>query len=578
MANLSQQKRDRMIEFLKQLKEEHINDDESLIALNEIENELLAKKYGLVWERHEEQVDVLMRENVPVFTEVKERDIVADENSDSYNFLLEGDNLHSLKLLEKTHRGRIDVIYIDPPYNTKNKEFVYDDRRIGEDDAYRHSMWLSFMEQRILILKRLLSERGVIFVSIDDNEQANLKLLCDEILGEKNFIAMAIHKNNSSKNQAKFLSVSTEYVLIYAKNINELKGLYADSKDGWKLRKKGASDVNKKFQELKKAGFSLEEIEVAIKDMYRIPKYSHLSRWNKVNEFGVFKDADLSRANGPKDYTIINPETGKECVIPDRGWGKSYEELLRLQSEGLIWYGDPNTPPGMISYITGDDFSVPDSFWYYDNSIDTKLIRKLFGKDAFNNPKPLDMIISILEMVMYRDCTVLDVFAGSGTTGHAVLELNKIDGGNRKFILCTNNENNICEEVTYERIKRVIEGYADKEGIPSNLKYYKTDMIPKISDDEDYLVGDKLLEYIREMVQLENLISLDNEKYLILLTDEDADELERHPEKLEKCKGIYISSQVFLTSSQEKMFEGISVKQIPDYYFEDELREVSEIW
>lgn len=578
MANLSQQKRDRMIEFLRQLKKEHTNDDKSLAALNEIENELLAKKYGLVWERHEEQVDVLMRENVPVFTEVKNREIVADKSSDSYNFLIEGDNLHSLKLLEKTHTGRIDVIYIDPPYNTKNKEFVYDDRRIGEEDAYRHSMWLSFMEQRILILKRLLSERGVIFISIDDNEQANLKLLCDEILGEKNFIAMAIHKNNSSKNQAKFLSVSTEYVLIYAKNINELKSLYADNKDGWKLRKKGASDVNKKFQELKKAGFSLEEIETAIKDMYRIPKYSHLSRWNKVNEYGVFKDADLSRANGPKDYTIINPETGKECVIPDRGWGKSYEELLRLQSEGLIWYGDPNTPPGMISYITGDDFSVPDSFWYYDNSIDTKLIRKLFGKDAFNNPKPLDMIISILEMIMYRDCTVLDVFAGSGTTGHAVLELNKIDGGNRRFILCTNNENNICEEVTYQRIKRVIEGYADKEGIPSNLKYYKTDMIPKILDDEEYFVGDKLLEHIREMVQLENLINLDDEKYLILLTDEDADELEQHPKKLEKCKSIYISSQVFLTSSQEKMFAGISMKRIPDYYFEDELREVAAIW
>ncbi len=576
MANLSQQKRERMISVLKQLKES-VADESILMSIAEIENELLSKKYGLVWEQHEEQVDIMMRDNIPVFTEVADREIVGNTDSSDYNFLLEGDNLHCLKLLEKTHKGKIDVIYIDPPYNTKNKEFVYDDRRIGEDDAYRHSMWLSFMEQRLLILRRLLSERGVIFISIDDNEQANLKLLCDGIWGEKNFIAMAIHKNNSSKNQAKFLSVSTEYVLIYAKNIDELKRLYADNKDGWKLRKKGASDVNKKFQELKKAGFSLEEIEAAIKDMYRIPKYSHLSRWNKVNENGVFKDADLSRTNGPKDYTIVNPETGEECVIPDRGWGKSYEELLRLQREGLIWYGDPTTPPGMISYITGEDYSVPDSFWYYDNSIDTKLIRKLFGKDVFNNPKPLEMIISILEMVMYRDCIVLDVFAGSGTTGHAVLELNLNDGGNRKFILCTNNENKICEEVAYGRIKKIIQGYSDKEPIPANLKYYKTEFVAKRSDDDFYSVGEELEKHIKELLQLERGISLDSGEYLLVLTDEDADMLEKSPEKVSTCKGIYISNAVFLTKEQEKLFSCAELLPIPDYYFEEELREVGEL-
>ena len=133
MANLSQQKRQRMMEFLSKLKEEHKDDDSVLIALGEIEAELNAKKYGLVWEEHEETVDVMMKDNIPVFTECKDKEIAASD-SDTYNFLLEGDNLHSLYLLEKTHKGRVDVIYIDPPYNTKNKDFIYDDCKIGEDD------------------------------------------------------------------------------------------------------------------------------------------------------------------------------------------------------------------------------------------------------------------------------------------------------------------------------------------------------------------------------------------------------------------------------------------------------------
>lgn len=578
MANLSQIKREKMLHFLETLKEQH-SDDESLMAINQIEKELTAKKYGLVWEEHEEEVDVKMRTHIPVFTEDKEKEIVGNPESDEYNFLLEGDNLHSLKLLEKTHKGKIDVIYIDPPYNTKNKDFIYDDKRIGEEDAYRHSMWISFMEKRLKILKKLMSSKGVIFISIDDNEQANLKILCDSIFGEKNFISMAIHKNNSSKNQAKFLSVSTEYVLIYANNMDELKRIYSEKSEGWKVKKKGATDINKKFLELKKAGFTLSEIEMAIKDMYRIPKYSHLSRWNKVNANGVFLDADLSRANGSKEYTIINPYTGKECVIPERGWGKSKEELLRLQEEGLIWYGDPNTPPRMISYITGDDFSVPDSFWYYDNSIDTKLIKKIFGREAFNNPKPLEMIINILEMVMYKNEVVLDIFAGSGTTAQAVIELNKEDGGNRKFILCTNNENNICEEVTYQRLKTVITGLrADgsqySDGLPSNLKYYKTDFIPKSSEE----LYDNLLEHMMEMIQLQYGVKVDNEKYVIIMDDDEMDEFEKNFQQYNELKALFINQDVLLTTSQEKLLSNINTYIIPDCYFDFELREAGELW
>ena len=148
MANLSQMRREKMLNFLETLKEQH-SDDASLIAINEIEKELTSKKYGLVWEEHEEEVDVKMQTHIPVFTEVEDKEIIGDTDSDKYNFLLEGDNLHSLKLLEKTHKGKIDVIYIDPPYNTGNKDFVYQDRYVGMEDSFRHSMWLSFMEKRL---------------------------------------------------------------------------------------------------------------------------------------------------------------------------------------------------------------------------------------------------------------------------------------------------------------------------------------------------------------------------------------------------------------------------------------------
>ena len=567
-----------MIAFLEKLKEQH-NDDNSLIAINQIEKELTSKKYGLVWEEHEENVDVKMETHIPVFTEVNEKEIIGDSKSERYNFLLEGDNLHSLRLLMKTHKRKIDVIYIDPPYNTKNKDFIYNDTRIGEDDGFKHSKWLSFMNARLREMKELLSPKGVLFISIDDNEQANLKLLCDDIFGESNFMAMAIHKNNSSKNQAKFMSVSTEYVLIYASNMEELKKAYPENGDGWRVRKKGASDINKKYKELKKAGFSLEEIGRAIKDMYRIPKYAHLSRWNKVNEKGVFVDADLSRANGAKDYTIINPSTGKKCVIPSRGWGKSYEELLRLQEEDLIWYGDESTAPRMISYITGDDYSVPDNFWYFDSSVDTKLLKNIFGSDVFNNPKPVEMIKQILEMASYKDSIVLDAFAGSGTTGHAVMELNQEDGGCRRFILCTNNENNICEEVTYRRLLTVISGkrsdgtiYSD--GLPENLKYYKTDYVDKGSES----ICDDLVKHIIEMVQLQYGVKVDNKRYIIIMDDDEMDEFEKNYKSYKEVKAVFINQEVLLSTSQENLLEGLNAFIIPDCYFDYELREVGELW
>ncbi len=216
MANLSQIKREKMLAFLEALKEQH-DDDESLMAINQIERELTAKKYGLVWEEHEEEVDLKMQTHIPVFTEVKEKEIVDSSDSDECNFLLEGDNLHSLKLLEKTHKGKIDVIYIDPPYNTGAKDFIYDDEIVDLKDGFRHSKWISFMNARLRVAKKLLSNKGCIFISIDDNEHASLKLLCDEIFGEERFVALIPWRKRTAKSDVPYgISQDCESILCYA--------------------------------------------------------------------------------------------------------------------------------------------------------------------------------------------------------------------------------------------------------------------------------------------------------------------------------------------------------------------------
>ena len=183
MTNLSQIKRKRMLAFLQKIREEH-SDDESLIAINEIATALSEKKYGLVWEQHEERVDFEMHTKVPVFSEITSHEIIADATL-PYNFLLEGDNLHSLKLLEKTHKGKIDVIYIDPPYNTGNKDFIYDDSFVDDLDGFKHSKWLSFMNERLIVARNLLADNGVLVISIGYQEVHNLVLLCQELFDSR---------------------------------------------------------------------------------------------------------------------------------------------------------------------------------------------------------------------------------------------------------------------------------------------------------------------------------------------------------------------------------------------------------
>ena len=552
MGNLSQKRRAEMLEYLNHLKEIH-TDDESRIALGKIETALTEKKYGLVWEEHEEEVDKQLVHNIPVFREVEDKKILADENAD-FNFLLEGDNLHSLKLLEKTHKGKIDVIYIDPPYNTGSKEenFKYDDNRIDRNDAYRHSKWLSFMNERLVIAKELLSDEGVLFISIDDNEQAQLKLLCDEIFGEDyvetNIWSLIDSSESTFQKTAGYTTRKEhEYILTIRKNLKFKFNKYNDFID---------------FKE----------------DSFSNPDNDPRGDWFSGN---ISRTAIKSKT-GSKYYTIYTP-TGASY---SRNWTLSKEEYNIALSENRIYF--PKNGDGVPRYKifkTDKKETIQSSII---SGVKTSItgkneVKNILGYEAIKFPKPTDLIKRLIEISSNNKSIILDFFAGSGTTGHAVIELNHEDGGKRKFILCTNNENGIAENVCYKRIEKVIRGYKytsrkkeiEVEKLPSNLKYYKTEFIPKLSEDEEIL-SSKLLDYIKEMVELENMCEIDGNTRRIILSDED---LKIALSEMEESGVLYIPSFILLTNEIKDSIEErkLEVVTIPDYYFTEELREVNEL-
>ncbi len=609
MANLSQQKRERMLKFLETIKAEH-TDDESIIALNEIENELNSKKYGLVWEQHEEAVDMQMRTHVPVFTEVPEREIKASLDDEGYNFLLEGDNLHSLKLLEKTHRGKIDVIYIDPPYNTINKDFIYDDVFIDGNDTFKHSKWLSFMSERLMIAKNLIKKDGVIAISIGYQEVHNLMILCNEIFDTKQVVCVTVQTSGGKPNGG--FTFVQEYLIYITptsfspKSMTFTGGVNRSPFEGLTL-----STFDKTTRPNQAYPIFVDNQTMHIVGVGK----SLTERIDDGSYVGSKADFEFDYSEAPEGASAVFPisSKGNECVwrlIPSRlinDWKKGYIKVSKNKSkknpneysiqylpEGVIEKiesGELNvvgTEQGMPTLIFGDNQTVGSeipTIWTEKEFFTTKgtgLISEIFNEKKFSYPKPLEFIMEILQGISNDDSLVLDFFAGSGTTGQAVLELNMKLGGNRRFILCTNNENNICNDITYPRLNTVITGkrvdnssYSD--GLPSNLKYYKTDYIEKSSDDDFYSVEEELTKHIKEMIELERGISIDNEKYLLVLTDEDADALERTPDKVKNCKAVYISGAVFLTRSQEALLNGIETITIPQYYFEDELMEVGEL-
>ena len=563
-TNISKKKRDDLLDKIKQIRAfiaaapQDENTGNLLSYLSELEKDVNGKKYGLVFEEHREKINEVLDTHTPVLTE--DADLFIDHGG-QMNFLLEGDNLAALKLLEKTHRGKIKMIYIDPPYNTANKDFAYDDTRVDLTDTFRHSKWLSFMRERLRIARNLLRDDGILFISIDDNEQSDLKLLCDEIFKEENFFSQVIIQSNKRGQTYKQIAKTHEYLLIYTRSpeaeFNEIDKT-DDDNDLNLLDKIGAYNV----RELRN----------------RNPKFGKHNRPNLfypiyVNPSIVDKDGfcPISLAY-TTDYCVevypFNSTGGESC------WRWS----TKLLSENI----NSNTQfSNVVARAKRDGtFNIYEkyrkttykakSIWLETDVITEKgtvELGELGLSERFPFPKPLFLLKKCLQIGTNSNDIILDFFAGSGTTGHAVMKLNAEDGGTRRFILCTNNENGICRDVTYERIRRVI----DKEDYAASLKYYKIDYVP-ISDRMYYEYADELLRHIRELVELENGINFTgNAEIAIVLTEDELAVFIADKDRFAKCRRLYMGHDLLPDEEQEAaLFQNkIDVSIIPDYYYRD---------
>lgn len=512
----------------------------------DLEKEVRQKKYGLVFEQHKERVDVELEKNLPVLTENRSRFI---DNGGDVNFLIEGDNLAALKLLEKTHRGKIDVIYIDPPYNTGNEDFTYNDSIVGTDDTFRHSKWLSFMEKRIALAKKLLASNGVIFISIDNHEFAQLKFLCDDVFGESNFVEVLKWKR---KKQPSFLSRHTasvmEYVVVYAKSYFCLE----------KLSIEGASDATKKV-----INISNQECERHFAKGVRVK----LEGTGIINA-GTYKIKTMS-VTYKQDVCYKDGKTLNQVDVVAR-FSESQERIDSFIKKDLLFItANKGLRRDVSEEEVGRRKSITDLLLDWgDNQDSEKEQQEIFGSRVFDYAKPTKLIENIVKSFNSSASMVLDFFAGSGTTGHAVMKLNAEDGGKRKFILVTNNENDICEKVTYERLKRVIK----KEDYKARLKYFKIDYVP-IEKQVYFDYADELLKHIRELVELENAIDFNKDDTIaITVTDDEFEKFVTSEKKMSGKKAVYVGHDVLIGMKAKQLLKqkGIEIKIIPEYYYAEQ--------
>ena len=455
--------------LIERLKEKGLNPEDFKDVLDVIKQ----PKYGLIWEDHPEHIEERMKYNRPVLREEKELRIDSGYGYTN-NILMEGDNLASLIAMREAGK-KVDVIYIDPPYNTGN-EFVYNDKIVDKEDSFRHSKWLSFMEKRLKVARDLMTDDGVIFVSIDDNEQANLKLLMDEVFGEENFLS-TIHwrKNRKPHNAGNTMSTSYEFIHVYYKKnrIKLVKNFDNDLKD-----EHGSYNIYPIIQGDKKLRTYVFKKGLYVQGVLK--KGIIKSSKNELLNIEILDDPIVKDGILCNDIRI----TGRFRLTDVNG------RLSEAINNNRIFF-NTNGIPKEKRYRLNDSKKLDNHHWdidfgkYEDANND---IVDIFKKSVFNYSKPKELIKRCLKSYNKSNVKVLDFFAGSGTTGHAVLELNKEDGGHRQFILCTNNENNICRDVTYERLRRVINGYTtpkgkEVEGLPANLMYLTVSDTPKENND-----------------------------------------------------------------------------------------------
>ncbi len=555
-VNISKQKRDILIKKIKELKDfisscpQNQNTQNLLGYIGDILKEIDHKKYGLVFEEHQEGIDITLSKSLPILSEEKD---LAISNDGELNFLLEGDNLAALQLLEKTHKGKIDIIYIDPPYNTGNKDFIYDDSYVDSTDEFKHSKWISFMKKRLNIAKNLLSSNGFIFLSIDDNEQADLKILCDEVFGEYNFIANLVWRKKYGGGKGTRFAVDLhEYILCYSKDNSKAQEFLYD-------RPEEKSEV-----------FNLEDDFLEERGRHYIrPLKSGLA----------------------ERKTLVYPILCPDGSIIETQWICAKDTFDQLNKEGrIVFVKNTKTKKYNVykKFYEKDNGGKihPDSILYdiAYNQNGKETIKKIFniseGRDVpFSNAKPVELIVYLLKFCNpkgdYTE-TILDFFAGSGTTGHAVLKLNAEDGGHRRFILCTNNENNICRDITYQRLKTVItgkrkDGSTYSDGLPGSLKYFKVNYLP-VEEKMYYEYADELLSCIKELVELENGTDLATAKSVsIIMSDEELEEYINNIDQHPGARTLYISHDVLASSQQEQTLQSkeIAVRTIPEYYYPD---------
>lgn len=544
IGNISKQKREDLLAKIKEIRTfisaapQDENTGNLLTYLSELEKDVCGKKYGLVFEEHREEIDEVLDTHAPVLTE--ETDLFID-NSGEMNFLIEGDNLASLHLLEKTHKGKIDLICIDPPYNRGKKDFKYNDDYIELSDTFKHSKWLSFMNKRLRSMYNLLSTNGVIIINIDEHELAALSSLCQSIFGDENVDYMIwqktdsrVDRNTNAKIIHRFKSIHENIVVCYKNKVNTY--------------------FNK---------------------MMRLPEWKNKQTNPDNDPRGAWSSGIISYEEGHKNedktspnyYTITTP-TGKQYT---RHWFVGKNEFEKLRDDNRISF--PKGGDGVPRLKT---FENEEKEYYMDSilrGVGTSSSAKdelfeIFGdRDIFDTPKPVKLIMELIRVATNESSIILDVFAGSGTTGQAVMKLNVEYGGTRKFILCTNNENNICRDVTYGRVKHVI----GKEGYAASLKYYRVEYLP-IIERMYYEYADELLAHIRELVELENGVNFTgNAEIGIVLTEEELTDFIANVDDFEKCRKLYMGHDLLPSDEQEKILRarGVEIRIIPDYYYRD---------
>ncbi len=469
----------------------------------ELSNEIIAEgeeRYQFTWPDKRAAVRLANTPTTMTLRPCRKESVDFDYTQNLY---IEGDNLDVLKVLRETYLGKVKMIYIDPPYNTGN-DFVYnDDFAQGKDDFEQssglfddegnqtidpmqrntesngrfHTDWLNMIYPRLKVAKDLLTEDGVIFISIDDNEIENLRKVCDDIYGEQNFVGQFIWRGGR-RNLAKYISTSHEYMLLFAKNISYI----SEAKISWNEKKKGLDAIYKKADELVREHKNYELASKMLKEWYRLLPEDDESKDNShycwIDKKGVYFASDISRGGGggPR-WDIINPNTGNVVQTPSRGWsyGK-YEDLIRDIENGLVHFNGDGVPCKK-RYLKENETQVLETVFYKDRRGSSKRLRSLMDGDLFPFPKDEEVIEHYVESFTDSDAIILDFFSGSATTAHAVMKLNAEDGGNRKFIMVQLPEKtdekseaykagykNICE-IGKERIRRAGKKIKEEVGL-----------------------------------------------------------------------------------------------------------------